>query len=603
MSKWYNLYVMGKVLIFVLVFLSLTAQTFAALPQFLGGSGFGVNGNKANFNGDYPTYWDSLMKEQSKENLRQGLGDLAAARYKEAAQIFAKAVVKNPKEPYTHIFLGISLYWQGQVQAAIAEYKAALKLDSKNPEAHQLLGIAYAWQGKIEEALKSFQTALKYAPNRPDTHMNLGSTYAALGKYEDALYHFRTSTDLDKRNPLYFYQLGSLLELLGRDSTAEESFKKAIALYPNYEEAHLSLAVLEEKLGNENKAEINYKKALRLKAGDTIARARLLNLLLENGDVKEALPLFAQGFLISPLEDGGLALSLTYSGGDENYTTAKSSKKNKHKKEQQTLPQQQKNPQLESFKNRLKKVPASKQLNIEVEVALKPKQKPAELKINKDVEGAKSAFAKAVKKQEDALTSAAFERSFVLISSDEETRLNQLETIFNGLNNILQSAGQDYQVQMALKAATPVQDSSTLKDAETGPSGTSAMRNSKAGYNPYMVGNDMGLWVAGKGWLKFMEDVLPTVITRYEKDKTFENALLVSLVYLTLGQGQDALEYAGIAENIATNEEEKALSYLAQGTANVVLGNETKAKELYNLALKEDPKNKIAKSNIEIFED
>ena len=151
---------MGKVLIFTLIFLNLTATTFAALPQFLGGSGFGVNGTQANFNGDYPTYWDSLMKEQSKENLRQGLGDLAAARYKEAAQIFAKAVVKNPKEPYTHIFLGISLYWQGQVQAAIAEYQAALKLDPNNAEAHQLLGIAYAWQGKIEDALKEKEQEL-----------------------------------------------------------------------------------------------------------------------------------------------------------------------------------------------------------------------------------------------------------------------------------------------------------------------------------------------------------------------------------------------------------------------------------------------------------
>lgn len=592
---------MSKVLLFFLVLINLTAQTFAALPQFLGGSGFGVNAGKANFNGNYPTYWDALMKEQSKENLRQGLGDLAAARYKEAAQIFAKAVVKNPKEPYTHIFLGISLYWQGQVQAAIAEYLTALKLDPSNAEAHQLLGIAYAWQGKIEDALKCFQTALKYAPNRPDTHMNLGSTYAALGKYEEALYHFRTSTDLDKRNPLYFYQLGSLLELLGRDSNAEESFKKAIALYPNYEEAYLSLAVLEEKLGSKNKAEINYKKALRLKAGDSIARARLLNLLLEDNETEEALPLFAQGFAISPLEEGGLALSLTYTGGEQDNIVKQ--KPGKNKKEQQALPQQNKNQQLESFKHRLKKVPASKQLNIEVEVALKPKQKPSDLQVNKNIEGTKSAFAQAVQKQEDALNSAAFERSFVLISSDEETRINQLETIFNGLNNILQSAGQDYQVKMALKASTPVQDRASLNQAETGLSNLSTMKNSKAGYNPYMVGNDMGLWVAGKGWIRFIEDILPSVINRYEKDKTFENALLASLVYLTLGQGQDALEYAGIAENIATNEEEKALSYLAQGTANVVLGNETKAKELYNLALKEDPKNKIAKSNIEIFED
>ena len=593
---------MGKRLIFTLISIIFSAPVFAALPQFLGGSGFGINSRQANFDNSYPTYWDSLMHEQSKENLRQGLGDLAAARYKEASQIFAKAVVKNPEEPYTHIFLGISLYWQGQVQAAIAEYLTALKLDPKNPEAHQLLGIAYAWQGKIEEALKSFKSALEYAPNRPDTHMNLGSTYAALGKYEEALFHFRTSTDLDKNNPLYFYQLGSLLELLGRDKNAQDAFKKAIALYPNYEEAYLSLAVLEEKLSNKNKAEINYKKALRLKAGDSIARARLLNLLLENGNEKEALPLFAQGFSISPLEEGGLALSLTYNGS-ENNSMPSDQGKNQKNQNSQSLPQQLKNPQLENFKNRLKKVPAEKQLNVEVEVSLKPKQKPAALKENTNREGTKNAFAQAVEKQEENLNSAAFERSFVLIASDKDTRQNRLDTIFNGLNSILQSAGQDYEIKMALKASTPVQDSASLKDAETGPSSLSTMKNTKAGYNPYMVGNDMGLWVAGKGWIRFMEDILPTAISRLEKNKIFENALLLALVHLTLGQGQEALNTLNTAEKLAKTNQEKALIYLAQGTTLIVLGEESRAKELYNLALQEDPKNKIIKNNIEILED
>ena len=594
---------MRKGFIFILIFLNLATLGFTALPQFLGGSGFGINGEQANLDGNYPTYWDNLMKEQSKENLRQGLGDLAAARYKEASQIFAKAVVKNPKEPYTHIFLGISLYWQGQVQPAIAEYLSALKLDKKNPEAHQLLGISYAWQGKIKDALDCFKKALKYAPNRPDTHMNLGSTFAALGNYEEALYHFRTATDLDKRNPLYFHQLGSLLEILGRDSGAKDSFKHALTLYPNYEETLLALAVLEEKLGNKNNAKINYKKALRLKAGDSVARARYINLLLEDGEVKDSLPLFAQGFLISPLEDGGLALSLTYSGSDQTRNQTQKQKSKNKNTEAKTLPQQFKNPQLESFKNRLKKVPPTKQINIEVEVALEPKQKPSTLKTNTNKEGKKSAFANAVLEQEKALSTTTFERSFILVSSDEENRINQLENIFNGLNNVLQNAGQEYQVKMSLKAQTPTQDPTSLQQAETGPSSISTMRNSKAGYNPYMVGNDMGLWVAGKGWIRFMEDILPAATARFEQNQNFENSLLLALVYLTLGQGQEAISTLETTQTKAQNAQEKALAYLAQGTAFVVMGNEAHAKELYALALKEDPENKIIKSNIAILED
>ena len=161
---------------------------------------------------------------------------------------------------------------------------------------------------------------------------------------------------------------------------------------------------------------------------------------------------------------------------------------------------------------------------MEVEVALEPKQKPNTLKTNIIKEGTKSAFANAVLEQEKTLNTTTFERSFILISSDEETRINQLENIFGGLNNVLQNAGQDYQVKMALKASTPTQDPNSLQQAETGPSSISTMRNnSKAGYNPYMVGNDMGLWVAGKGWIRFMEDILPSVNARFEQKQNFTN--------------------------------------------------------------------------------
>ena len=167
----------------------------------------------------------------------------------------------------------------------------------------------------------------------------------------------------------------------------------------------------------------------------------------------------------------------------------------------------------------------------------------------------------------------------------------------------MQNTSQDYEVKLALKASTPVQDSTSLKEAEKGPSSLSTMKNTKAGYNPYMVGNDMGLWVAGRGWIKFMEDILPTVTVRFEKNKNFENSLLLVLVYLTLGQGQEALNILNSAQETAKTNEEKALFYLAKGTTYVVLGDEMQAKKFYELALQFDPKNKIIKSNIEILED
>lgn len=612
-AKCYNLYMYSfisknitRVMVLSLLFTScVPARISAALPQFLGGSGMGVNGNKANIDGNYPTFWDNLMMQQSYYNMYQGLREMSMSKYKEAEQTFAKAVIKNPKEPYSHVFLGIALYWQGQVDPAMAEYNTAIELDPKNAEAHQLLGIAYAWKGDIKSALESFKKAVAINPDRPDTQMNIGSTYAALGNLDDALFHFRNAVNLDKNHPLYQYQLGSLYEVLGRDSNAEESFKNALRLYPGYEEVMLALAVLYEKSNKSTLAEINYKKALKIKPGDSVARLRLANLLAKEGRKAEAMETLNRAFLISPLMNQGLALSISYTGGATQPSASA-------KSEESSQPEQeQKNKQLEQFKRRLEKIPSAKQVNIEVEILLEPKLKTPKIEIVERKEllaipkGRTSALADAVEAKDKQEASTAFTRTFILTPSSEEERVEQLSKIFTGLNNALKEGAKNYDVKMALRAGAPATDSGSLGDNSAGTGPTSSIAsNSKAGYNPYMVGNDMGLWVAGKGWIKYIQDIMPEVNARLSGGKA-QDYIVAGAAYLTLGRGADALESFTIAEEMSGAEENgkklKELSGLGKGTAYIILGDEENALKEYRAVAGFNPENRVALSNIEIL--
>lgn len=603
----------GYILLFALGFAFAAGPLNAALPKFLGGSGLGVSGNKANLDGKYPTFWDNLMVNQSYINMYQGVRELSVSKYKEASQSFAKAVIKNPQDPYPHIFLGIALYWQGQVDQAMAEYRAALDIEPDNAQANQLMGIAYAWKGDINSALDSFKKTVDLDPDRPDSQMNLGSTYAALGNYDEALFHFRNAVRLDKTHPLYHYQLGSLYEVMGRDNLAEESFKKALRLYPDYEEALLALAVLGEKQGSSTKAKLNYRKALKIKPGDSVARFRLANLLARENRKSDAMDIISRAFLISPLSEEGLALSLSYSGGGDdagNYSNKAEPKTDKNGGEPLNpvragaAPSDFKMPppdkQLESFKKRLERIPSDKPLNIDLEIQLEPKLKPADLFDAPPQESGApiaqpSMLQASLEADEKTAMTRSFSRSFFLRPSNELERKEYIERIFSGLGEVLNSASEDYNVKMSIRGGAAENDSSALK--------SQSKSNTKAAYNPYMVGNDMGLWVAGKGWVKYVNEVGQEVSARLNGGDG-RDYMIAGLSALTLGEGAAAMEAFSQAYEKAEKNADKTLmemALLGRGTAYIILGWEDEALKEYEAVLKLNPKNEIALENKNIL--
>ena len=578
-------------LLLFLILLNCQLFSTAALPKFLGGSGLGINAQKANLeNNYYPTYWEKLMQEQSSLNLKQGFYDLAKHDYKSAEHTFAKATIKDPTKPYPHIFLGISLYWQGKLEESMAEYKEALNLDPENAQAHQLLGIAYAWKGEIKPALEHFLAAYKKEPNRADINMNLGSTYGALNDYENSLFHFRRAVELEPRHPLYIYQLGSLYEFLGRDELAKEAFRKAIKIYPSYEEAVLALAVLSEKLGEQARAKNYYYKALSLKPGDSIARLRLVNLLIKQNKTEDAFEIIERAFLIAPISNEGLALSVSYGGN-----LAQGLAQNQNSGEDSESLDRQ----LAGFKKRLLKIPPEQEIDLEVQTEITPKN--FNVLVEKSAAGEGKQNSLFDKKLEQTLSNT-FNRSFTLVPATQDGRKEQLDKLFEGLNRVLKEGSKENDIKMFLQASGFKKEAPSLSTQDTA---YGQMQNSlgvKATYNPYNVGNDMGLWVVGKTWLKYIEEVQNEIEQKTLKEPLLQNYLLSGFMYLTLGQGALALDNFTKADNLVKEDNElKQICLLGMGTAYIVLGQEDFAERLYQQVLQIDKDNKIAQNNLEIL--
>ena len=520
------------------------------------------------------TVWDRMMQEQSMLEMRRGMGEMSSANYQAASNSFARAVIKNSKDPLAYLLLGASLYWAGKVDDAISEYNEALRLDPKNPMAYQLLGIAAGWKGNVQQAQDYFLKANYFDPNKADTHMNLGSTYAVQRNWEQALEHFRAAADLAPREPLYHYQLGTLYEALGRDEQTENSFKKALHYFSNYEDAMLSLGALYEKLNRPQEALKYYKRAVKTKPGDFVARLRYGFLLMRQGQVGQARSIIEQAFSITRFKNDGLALNAVYRASGH---TAQAFEQ-----------------QINQFKENLEKVPAAKAVNIEVTLEYQPTTPPQKQPISRG-----NTFEQAYEKLSvsgSLQTSAApetqtFKRIFSFPGADEATRRDQIDNLINGLKQAVASAPENYNVSLSMQGRTLDYNSpAALGQHRTTPP--------KAVYDPRIVGNDMGLWVMGRTWIGFVEDVQED-LAEYKYCPTDNTcALLKGLAALASGDGFAAMQHFSTA---AQTNPQDPLAALGLGTAAVINGEDENAVAFYKNALKLDAKNKVAAKNLKVL--
>lgn len=512
------------------------------------------------------------MLDQSVSDMRRGMGEMSGARYKAAANSFAKAVIKNPQDPLPHLLYGASMYWTGKVDDAMSEYREALRLDPQNAMGCQLMGIAWGWKGDIARAQAYFEKANKINPYKADTHMNLGSTYAAQKNYDKALDEYRAAVELAPREALYRYQLGTLYDFLGRDEQAEQSYKKALKLFFNYEDAQLALAALYEKRENYKDALKYYKKAVKTKPGDFVARLRYAYLLMTQGRTQDARAALDGAFSIVEFKADGLALNAVYRASGR-------SEENFRK-------------QIEKFKDNLLKVSPAKDVNIDVsldyEPAAKPKPQNAGGKFAEAYETLRGGAAPAA----DGVSPMSFKRSFVLNAEGEAQRAKQVEEFTAELERAVAAGADKYDVSMTLQGRTMdyASPSALTQDRSAPP---------KAVYDPRIVGNDMGLWVMGKTWVKYVEEITADLRERAQARTSAEYLTLLGLSALLGGDaesGREAFEAARAKNPI------DPLPLLGLGTAAVMTEDDSGAAAYYREALKLAPDNKTAKRNLKVLE-
>ena len=205
-----------------------------------------------------------------------------ASYWHDSERLWRHVLATAPDNYVAHTNLGLALDQNGQVEAAIAEYEAALQIQPAHPATHNNLGNALLHLGRTQDAIAHYQKALDIEPRFSQAHNNIGIALGQNGRLLEAITHFQKALEITPTYADAHSNLGSALLLSGKLDEALPEFLKALDIRPNSAEDHKQLADLLLKQGRAADAIAHYRKALEIKPNDAEARRRLADALTED---------------------------------------------------------------------------------------------------------------------------------------------------------------------------------------------------------------------------------------------------------------------------------------------------------------------------------
>jgi len=170
--------------------------------------------------------------------------------YADAETLYRTTIERNPASYMAHQNLGNILLQSGRLDTAVAEFRAALRIEPDNPEAHNSLGTALMQSpGGLAGAKAEFDAALRVRPDYAEAHNNLGSVLMQMPAGSDAgIAEFRAAIRLKPDSVEAHENLGlALAPMPEHRQEAITELETALRLDPNDKQARQALRRLRRR--------------------------------------------------------------------------------------------------------------------------------------------------------------------------------------------------------------------------------------------------------------------------------------------------------------------------------------------------------------------
>jgi tetratricopeptide (TPR) repeat protein len=142
-------------------------------------------------------------------------------KFKNQKAFWENAAGRSPHHPMAHLNLGAVYVFEGNEDAALAEFQKAVDLNGSELSANNNIALIYGNRGDAGQAKKHFEREIRFNPGYATAHFNYG------------LLHFR------ENNP----------------AEAIRCWVQTIGLDPDFAEAYYNLSVAYDRLGDKGKSD------------------------------------------------------------------------------------------------------------------------------------------------------------------------------------------------------------------------------------------------------------------------------------------------------------------------------------------------------------
>lgn len=197
----------------------------------------------------------------------------------------------------TALSRGATLYQKGNYRAAIKEFRISISLTpnaSTTPDAVKYLASSYVKLNNVDQAVSEYQAYLKLNPSSSATLVNLGNLLYAEDRYDEAIDEYEKAVKLDPTVNNCF-SLGQAYLQAGEYEKARELFLKMQLNHPQEAAGYLGLGQAYGKMGRYEEAVEQLETAIRLKPESYDAYAELGYVYADMGETDRAMDLV--GFL------------------------------------------------------------------------------------------------------------------------------------------------------------------------------------------------------------------------------------------------------------------------------------------------------------------
>lgn len=239
----------------------------------------------------------------------RGVRKARAARVDAALADFEAALKVDPKTTLALGQRGIIRRNQGKLQDAINDFTKAIEIDAKDASLFTARGVTYRILKKNAEAIADGEVAVKLNPKDVQAVNELGLSYFVNSEFGKAAERFANAAELSKKDAVIWSNLGIAHRLAGKHAEAIKAYNEAIAIAPegyagyNPTPTYFGRGISRRELKQHGPALGDFTKTIQLNGKDALAwfERGLTHKAMGNNDLaevdfKEAIKLDAKTF-------------------------------------------------------------------------------------------------------------------------------------------------------------------------------------------------------------------------------------------------------------------------------------------------------------------